>query len=139
MVCNGRRAVTATRIADQRAADGAPSRACMAARTQDHSFTCTLFMPFGNFDSVKTHDDVLKLFEAEFPDALKLMGREALLRDYFANPTGALMTVKVRPARASVRSGAVHRVLTHRRCCVFPAQVRGVSCSAHRTTLAAAS
>ena len=53
-------------------------------------------MPFSNFDSIHTHEDVINLFETEFPDALKLMGRDLLLKDYFANPTGALLSVKVR-------------------------------------------
>ena len=62
---------------------------------QDRSFTCTLFMPFANFDSIKTEADVLRLFETEFPDALELMGKDLLLHNYFSNPTGALVTVKV--------------------------------------------
>ena len=63
-------------------------------------------MPFANFDSVKTAEDVVHLFETQFPDALKLMGRDLLLKDYFANPTGALVTVKVHSRTAPVPAPA---------------------------------
>jgi len=67
-------------------------------------------MPFANFDSIKTEADVLRLFETEFPDALELMGKDLLLHNYFSNPTGALVTVKVAcPRRRGVprTNGAV--------------------------------
>jgi kynurenine 3-monooxygenase len=55
----------------------------------------TLFMPYANFDALKSNGDVLAFFEKYFPDALELIGREEVCRQYFSNPTGALITVKV--------------------------------------------
>ncbi|KAJ3329422.1 kynurenine 3-monooxygenase, mitochondrial precursor [Blyttiomyces sp. JEL0837] len=70
-------------------ADGAFSR--------DHSFTVTLFMPWSKFDSIKTEQDLISFFESTFPDSVPLIGRDLLVRDYFANPKGALMSVKCKP------------------------------------------
>ncbi|EDQ87572.1 uncharacterized protein MONBRDRAFT_33218 [Monosiga brevicollis MX1] len=86
----------------------------IALPNQDKTFTATLFMPFDKFDSIKTAEDVLELFEAEFPDSIPLIGRERLVKDYFENPTGTLMTVKCDPvgARRTILMGdAAHAVV----------------------------
>ncbi len=59
------------------------------------SFTVTLFLPFEgplSFDSLRTAKAVLSFFKAQFPDALALM--PDLAEQFFANPTGAMITVK---------------------------------------------
>ncbi len=64
----------------------------------DGSFTCTLFLQQdGNpgFSSLKTAEQVLAFFRKEFPDALTLM--PTLAEDFFANPTGALGTIRGYP------------------------------------------
>lgn len=64
----------------------------------DGSFTCTLFYPMegeNSFDTLKTETQVLSFFQKEFPDALRLM--PTLLKDYFQNPVGTLITVKSSP------------------------------------------
>jgi kynurenine 3-monooxygenase len=64
----------------------------------DGSFTCTLFLPFNGspgFNALQTETDVRRFFEEQFPDALPLM--PTLLQDFFANPTGAMVTVKCSP------------------------------------------
>jgi kynurenine 3-monooxygenase len=64
----------------------------------DGSFTCTLFWPYDGphgFDQVKTAEDLHRVFERHFPDALPLM--PTLAEDYFANPVGPLLTVRCRP------------------------------------------
>ncbi|KAJ3064529.1 hypothetical protein HDU98_012077 [Podochytrium sp. JEL0797] len=63
----------------------------------DKSFTVTLFMPWSNFDALKTPDDLMLFFNDKFADAIPLIGRELLVKDYFKNPKGALVTVKCKP------------------------------------------
>lgn len=73
----------------------------IALPNQDRSFTVTLFMPFEQFDAL--HDDaaVVCFFARYFPDALELIGREALVQQFRTNPVGALLTVRVCPQPAS--------------------------------------
>lgn len=65
----------------------------------DGSFTCTLFLAHkeatASFDKLNSGDDVLGLFEREFPDAVPLM--PTLVEDFFHNPTGQLGTIKCWP------------------------------------------
>ena len=62
----------------------------------DGSYTCTLFMPLkGGFDQLTDDAKVISFFEKNFADALPLM--PTLTRDFFTNPTGALVTVKCFP------------------------------------------
>lgn len=64
----------------------------------DGSFTCTLFMPFdgkNGFDDLDTVEKVKTFFDDQFPDAVRMM--PTLVEDFFANPTGALATVKCNP------------------------------------------
>lgn len=67
----------------------------IALPNQDCTFTCTLFFPFTLFDKLKTQEDVLQLFEKEFPDSLQIMEKEHLIQEYFQNPVGPLVTIKV--------------------------------------------
>ena len=69
----------------------------IALPNQDHSFTLTLFMPFKTFESIETEEDVLAFFQKHFPDSVKKIGVSRLLKDYFANPTGPLVSVKCFP------------------------------------------
>jgi kynurenine 3-monooxygenase len=70
----------------------------IALPNPDGSFTCTLFFPFEgspSFDSLKTKYEVQKFFSDTFPDAQALM--PDLLKDFEANPTGSLVTIKCYP------------------------------------------
>lgn len=58
-------------------------------------FTCTLFLPFGIFDAVKTDEEIMNFFRKEFADAVPLM--PSLLEDYHKNPVGSLVTVRCWP------------------------------------------
>ncbi|XP_072123132.1 kynurenine 3-monooxygenase isoform X1 [Mobula birostris] len=60
----------------------------------DKSFTCTLFMPFEEFEKLTTGDEVLQFFKKYFPDSIPLIGVEALKRDYFHLPAQAMISVK---------------------------------------------
>ena len=64
----------------------------------DGSFTCTLFFPHEgpeSFAALRTEADVLRFYEATFPDAVPLM--PTLCEDFFGNPTGSLVTVRCGP------------------------------------------
>jgi len=70
----------------------------IALPNMDGSFTCTLFFPFnGNpsFAMLDSKEKVKKFFNEIFPDAVPLM--PTLEEDFFANPTGSLMTVRAFP------------------------------------------
>ena len=64
----------------------------------DGTFTCTLFFPYkGNpsFEILQDEKSLVTFFNEIFPDVMPLMPN--LVRDFFANPTGSLMTVRCFP------------------------------------------
>ena len=64
----------------------------------DGSFTCSLFASYkgeNGFDRLKTEKDVEDFFQAHFPSALKHLPN--LKKDFFANPIGALVTMRCFP------------------------------------------
>uniref|UniRef100_A0A8C7WGT6 Kynurenine 3-monooxygenase n=1 Tax=Oncorhynchus mykiss TaxID=8022 RepID=A0A8C7WGT6_ONCMY len=67
----------------------------------DKTFTCTLFMPFDEFENVTTGDQVIEFFQKYFPDAIPLIGADALKRDYFHLPAQAMVSVKCSPYHLS--------------------------------------
>ncbi|XP_043913970.1 kynurenine 3-monooxygenase [Protopterus annectens] len=67
----------------------------------DKTFTCTLFMPFENFEKLTTGKEVLEFFEQYFPDSIPLLGVEALQRDFFQLPPQTLISVKCSPYHIS--------------------------------------
>ncbi|KAF9928103.1 kynurenine 3-monooxygenase, mitochondrial precursor [Linnemannia zychae] len=69
----------------------------IALPNPDKSFTVTLFMPFANFEKIHDKDDLLKFFEEYFADAIPLMGKDLLIKEYFKNPKGSLVMVKANP------------------------------------------
>jgi kynurenine 3-monooxygenase len=88
----------------------------IALPNRDGSFTCTLFWPFhgpDSFASVQTPDDLTAFFRRTYPDALSLM--PTLVEDFFANPTGSLVTVRCAPwhveGRAVLIGDAAHAVV----------------------------
>lgn len=71
----------------------------------DGTFACILFLPFEGEDSfarLKAPAEVAEFFAARFPDAMQLM--PGLADNYFANPTGAMVTVKCSPWHVEGRS-----------------------------------
>lgn len=88
----------------------------MAMANLDSSFTVTLYLPMtgeSGFDRLKTPDDVTRFFEKEFPDAVPLM--PTLVEDFFANPTGAMLTVRTYPwqldGRVLLMGDAAHAIV----------------------------
>lgn len=70
----------------------------IALPNADHSFTCTLFLPFEgdiSFEKLRSDEETLAFFRQYFPDTLDLM--PTLARDFKENPTSSLITVKCRP------------------------------------------
>lgn len=64
----------------------------------DGSFTCTLFTSHkgeNSFDKLQTEKEVEDFFQANFPSALKHL--PDLKKDFFANPIGALVTMRCFP------------------------------------------
>lgn len=95
-----------------------PRRSFMmiALPNPDRSFTCTLFYPFEgpmSFASLRTDDDVRRLFETQFPDAAAKM--PTLLADFRGNPTGSMVTVRCAPwvhaGRVALLGDAAHAVV----------------------------
>lgn len=69
----------------------------IALPNQDKSWTVTLFMPFSNFEQIKTFDELLAFFTEYFPDAIDLIGKKRLLNDFFNATPQYLVSVKVMP------------------------------------------
>jgi len=63
----------------------------------DKTFTCTLFMPFDEFEKITTGDEVIEFFQKYFTDAIPLIGVDALKRDFFRLPAQAMVSVKCSP------------------------------------------
>jgi len=64
----------------------------------DGSFGCIFFFPFEgkeSFANVDTAAKVKDFFKTQFPDAVSLM--PDLAKEFFANPTGAMVTIKCNP------------------------------------------
>ena len=83
----------------------------------DGTFGCILFLPFENSDpsfaALDTEAQILFFFEAQFPDALRLMPN--LVENYFQNPTGAMVTIKCSPwqvdGKALLLGDAAHAIV----------------------------
>lgn len=82
----------------------------------DGTFACILFLPFegpNSFAQLNTRAAVLEFFQSRFPDALALM--PGLAENFFANPTGTMVTVKCSPwhvqGRALLLGDAAHAIV----------------------------
>lgn len=67
----------------------------------DGTFACILFLPFegpDSFERLTTRDEVKEFFREHFPDTVPLM--PDLAENFFANPTGAMVTIKCSPWQA---------------------------------------
>jgi kynurenine 3-monooxygenase len=82
----------------------------------DGTFACILFLPFegpDSFTQLNTPAAVRRFFEARFPDAVPLM--PDLTNNFFANPTGSMVTIKCSPwhvqDRALLLGDAAHAIV----------------------------
>jgi kynurenine 3-monooxygenase len=92
------------------------SHMLIALPNEDGSFTCTLFLPFKgprSFEALTTAPQVQAFFEAEFGDAAALI--PDLAEQFFAHPTGAMVTVKSAPwnvgGQALLLGDAAHAIV----------------------------
>ena len=70
----------------------------IAMQNTDGSFTCTLFMPFEgtvSFENITNEAEAKAFFETYFPNVRKEI--ENLTKDFFKNPTSAMVTMKCYP------------------------------------------
>jgi kynurenine 3-monooxygenase len=82
----------------------------------DGTFACILFLPFegaDSFEQLTTPSAVKQFFEARFPDAFPLM--PDLADNFFANPTGSMVTIKCSPwhveGKALLLGDAAHAIV----------------------------
>ena len=82
----------------------------------DGTFACILFLPFEGPDSfahLTSHSAVIEYFRTRFPDATALM--PDLADNFFANPTGAMVTIKCSPwhveGRVLLLGDAAHAIV----------------------------
>jgi len=52
-------------------------------------------MPFANFEMIRNENDLLRFFDEYFADAVALMGKDLLIKEYFKNPKGSLVMIRV--------------------------------------------
>lgn len=86
----------------------------IALPNQDCSWTVTLFMPFEMFEQLTTPEKLIKFFETYYPDSLPLIGRERLVKDYFATKPSGLVSIKCYPyqaGKAVIMGDAAHAMV----------------------------
>lgn len=85
----------------------------IALPNPDGSFTCTLFLENTSFATLRSPEEILTFFRAEFPDVVPLM--PTLVHDFLENPTGHLHTIKCFPwsyqDRALLLGDAAHAIV----------------------------
>jgi kynurenine 3-monooxygenase len=88
----------------------------IALPNNDGTFACILFLPFegaDGFAGLATHAQVVCFFESRFPETVPLMPQ--LADNYFANPTGAMVTIKCSPwhveGKALILGDAAHAIV----------------------------
>ncbi|ODQ66959.1 putative kynurenine 3-monooxygenase [Nadsonia fulvescens var. elongata DSM 6958] len=69
----------------------------IALANLDGSFTSTMFAPWKCFEELDSDDKIIGFFEQNFPDALKLMGKDTILNSFHQNPRGSLVSTKCNP------------------------------------------
>ncbi|ESO86802.1 hypothetical protein LOTGIDRAFT_220321 [Lottia gigantea] len=69
----------------------------IALPNQDKTYTTTLFMPFKNFESLKTKDDIIEFFQKYFPDSIPLLEEENIKETMSSTPAQPLISIKCHP------------------------------------------
>ncbi|XP_074595031.1 kynurenine 3-monooxygenase cn [Brevipalpus obovatus] len=63
----------------------------------DGSYTVTLFMPFSQFEAIKSEKELIKFFGEYFPDSIELIGRKNLVNTFFQVGPSSLISLKCDP------------------------------------------
>lgn len=62
---------------------------------EDGTFTGNLFAPFRVYEKLKTREALLNFCTEHFPDFLRLIGEENLVKQFFENEPQTLISIKV--------------------------------------------
>lgn len=84
----------------------------IALPNQDCSWTVTLFMPYEKFEQLTTPEKLIQFFETHYPDSLPLIGKDRLIKDYFATKPSGLISVKVSSKKNINNQSKLETVLT---------------------------
>lgn len=76
----------------------------IALPNQDKSWTVTLFMPFEIFHGLSTPEKLVDFFQTNYPDAIPLIGKDKLIKDFFSNKPLPMISVKCSPYHVGERS-----------------------------------
>ncbi|XP_076175190.1 kynurenine 3-monooxygenase cn isoform X2 [Ptiloglossa arizonensis] len=69
----------------------------IALPNDDFTFTGNIFAPFAILEKLKTPQALLDFYDEQFPDLLRLIGREKLVKDYFEREPKTLISIKCEP------------------------------------------
>ncbi|XP_025992074.2 kynurenine 3-monooxygenase [Solenopsis invicta] len=64
---------------------------------EDGTFTGNLFAPFRVYEKLKTREALLNFCTEHFPDFLRLIGEENLVKQFFENEPQTLISIKCKP------------------------------------------
>lgn len=75
----------------------------IALPNQDRTWTVTLFMPPEIFEGLSTPEKLLDFFHQHYHDSIALIGKERLIKDFFATRPSPLVSIKVsHPVESSI-------------------------------------
>ncbi|XP_070577975.1 kynurenine 3-monooxygenase-like [Ptychodera flava] len=69
----------------------------IALPNADKSFTCTLFMPFDIFESLKTEEDIMKFWHENYADSIPLIGEENIKQTLLNTKALPMISIKCSP------------------------------------------
>jgi kynurenine 3-monooxygenase len=67
----------------------------IALPNDDNTFTGNLFAPFKTLEALDTPEHLLQFYRDNFPDGLRLIGEEKLVKDFFQTSPKTLLSIKV--------------------------------------------
>ncbi|XP_058810783.1 kynurenine 3-monooxygenase isoform X2 [Phymastichus coffea] len=96
----------------------------IALPNDDRTFTGNIFAPFKVLEALDTREKLLDFYREQFPDALKLIGEEKLVREFFQTPPKTLISIKCKPyhvgSKALIIGDAAHAMV--------PFYAQGMNC-----------